>query len=65
MRVRVVHLGAMEHAVVEEVHDHGRTLVVDGETYTLRALNGRFVRRGEPYYGTRLLLRQSPSPQDE
>jgi hypothetical protein len=61
MRVRVLHLGAMEHAVVEEVHDHGRTLVVDGETYTLRELNGRFVRRGEPYYGTRLLLRQPGS----
>jgi hypothetical protein len=61
MRVRVVHLGAMEQAVVEEVHDHGRTLVVDGEAYTLRALNGRFVRRGEPYYGTRLLLRQPGS----
>jgi hypothetical protein len=57
MRVRVLHLGAMEHAVVEEVLDHGRTLVVDGEAYTLRRLNGRFVRRGEPYYGTRLLLR--------
>ena len=57
MRVRVWHLGAMEHAVVEDVRDHGRTLVVDGDTYTLRRLNGRFVRNGEPYYGTRLLLR--------
>ena len=57
MPVRVWHLGAMEHAVVEEVHDHGRTLIVDGEAYTLRRLNGRFVRAGEPYYGTRLLLR--------
>ncbi|HWH94343.1 MAG TPA: hypothetical protein VNT03_10820 [Baekduia sp.] len=62
MRVRVVHLGAMEHATVEEVRDHGRTLVVDGETYTLRRLNGRFVHAGEPYYGTRLLLRQQPPP---
>src|SRR3954452_6425715 len=59
MPVRVWHLGAIEHAVVEEVHDHGRTLVVDGEAYTLRRLNGRFVREGEPYYGTRLLLRQA------
>jgi hypothetical protein len=57
MHVRVLHLGAMEHAVVEEVRDQGRTLVVDGDTYTLRRLNGRFVRAGEPYYGTRLLLR--------
>jgi hypothetical protein len=62
MRVRVVHLGVTEHAVIEEVHDDGRTLVVGGETYTLRRLNGRFVRRGEPYYGTRLLLRQPGSP---
>jgi hypothetical protein len=62
MRVRVVHLGAVEHGVVEDVRDDGRTLVVDGETYTLRRLNGRFVRAGEPYYGTRLLLRQQQPP---
>jgi hypothetical protein len=57
MAVRVVHLGTIEAATIEEVHDHGRTLVVAGETYTLRRVNGRFVREGEPYYGTRLLLR--------
>jgi len=60
MPVRVAHLGAMEHAVVDEVLDHGRTLIVGGDAYTLRRLNGRFVRRGEPYYGTRLLLRPPP-----
>jgi hypothetical protein len=58
MPVRVWHLGVMERAVVDEVRDHGRTLVVEGDTYTLRRLNGRFVREGEPYYGTRLLLRE-------
>ena len=65
MRVRVWHLGVMEHAVVEDVRDHGRTLVVDGDTYTLRRLNGRFVRSGEPYYGTRLLLRRPPGEPGE
>ena len=55
-----MHLGVTEHARVEEVLDGGRTLVVGGEAYTLRHLNGWFVRRAEPYYGTRLLL----SPDD-
>jgi len=56
MPVTVMHLGVLEPALVEEVRDDGRTLVVDGTSYTLRRLNGWFVREGEPYYGTRLLL---------
>ena len=54
MPVRVVHLGAVEHGVVEAVLDEGRTLVVGGQRFTLRRLNGRFVREGEPSYMTRL-----------
>lgn len=56
MPVTVMHLGAEEDAVVEEVRDDGRTLVVGGAPFTLRRLNGWYVREGEPYYGTRLLL---------
>ncbi|MCW2993511.1 MAG: hypothetical protein JWQ18_1006 [Conexibacter sp.] len=56
MPVSVMHLGVTEEHLVEEVLDEGRTLVVGGETFTLRRLNGWFVRREEPYYGTRLLL---------
>ena len=56
MPVQVMHLGVTEDALVDEVLDEGRTLVVGGEAYTLRHLNGWFVRRAEPYYGTRLLL---------
>jgi hypothetical protein len=54
MPVRVVYLGAVEEAVIEEVHDDGRTLVVGEERFTLRRVNGRFVREDEPPYGTRL-----------
>ena len=54
MAVRILHLGAVEHGVVEAVLDDGRTLIVGGERYTLRRLNSRFVRDGEPSYGTRL-----------
>jgi hypothetical protein len=56
MPVRVMHLGVTEEAVVDEVRDDGRTLVVGADTFTLRRLNGWFVREQEPYYGTRLLL---------
>jgi hypothetical protein len=55
MPVRVVHLGLVEEAVVEHVSDDGRTLVVAHERFTLRRVNGRFVRDGEPSYGTRLM----------
>ena len=54
MPVRILHLGAVEHGVVEAVLDDGRTLVVGGERFVLRRLNSRFVREGEPSYGTRL-----------
>ena len=54
MDVRILHLGAVEHGVVEAILDEGRTLVVGGDRYTLRRLNSRFVREGEPSYGTRL-----------
>ena len=54
MRVRVVYLGSVEEAVIEEVRDEGRTLVVGGDRFTLRRVNGRFVREGEPSYGPRL-----------
>jgi hypothetical protein len=30
------------------VEDDGRALVVGGDCYTLRGLNARFVREGEP-----------------
>lgn len=60
MPVRVMHLGVIEPAAVEDVRDDGRTLVVNGQAYTLRRLNGWFVRDGEPYYGTRLLLTDDP-----
>jgi hypothetical protein len=54
MAVRIMHLGAVEEAVIEDVRDEGRTLVVGRERFTLRRVNGRFVREGEPSYGTRL-----------
>jgi hypothetical protein len=56
MPVLVEHLGGVERDVVGSVEDDGRTLVVGGDRYTLRRLNGRFVREGEPYYGVRLVL---------
>ena len=51
-----MHLGAAVPAVVEEVRDGGRTLVVDGETFVLSPLTAHYVRAGEPYYGVRLRL---------
>lgn len=62
--MRVMHLGVTEAAEVDEVLDAGRTLVVGTETFTLRRLNGWFVRDGEPYYGTRLLLGEPPPDPD-
>ena len=56
MAVRVVYLGAVEEAAIDEIHDDGRTLVVAGDRFTLRRVNGRFVRDGEPPYGTRLVF---------
>jgi hypothetical protein len=57
MEVRIVHLATEEVAVVEEVRDEGRTLVVAGQAFTLRRLTGKYVREGEPNYGVRLALR--------
>jgi hypothetical protein len=62
MPVRVIHLGTDEAGVVSDIADHGRTLTVGGHRYTLRRLNGRFVREGQPYYGVRLSLRPAPGP---
>jgi hypothetical protein len=58
MPVRIWHFGTEEDAVVEDVRDGGRTIVVKGEAYTLRRVNAHYVRQGEPPYGTRLLLRR-------
>jgi hypothetical protein len=63
MHVRVQHLGRLEDAVVEEVRDGGRELIVGGRAYTLRELTGQWVAEGEPYYGPRLLI--GPPRQDE
>ena len=54
MPVRVMHLGVTEHGTIEAVDDGGRTLVVNGDRYTLRRVNARYVREGERSYGTRL-----------
>jgi hypothetical protein len=63
MPVGVVHLGGVVPGTIEEVRDEGRTLVVDGNAYTLRRLTGHFVREDHPYYGTRLsLLWEAPGP---
>lgn len=56
MAVQVMRFGTVEPAVVEQVLDEGRTLVVEGEAYTLRPVNAHYVLDGEPSYGTRLLL---------
>lgn len=62
MPVRVVYLGAVEEGRVSEVADGGRVLTVGGDRYTLRRLNGRFVREGEPYYGVHLALGAAAPP---
>ena len=62
MPVTVMHLGITEAATVDEVLDDGRTLVVGTDTFTLRRINGWFVRRQDPYYGTRLLLGPAKPP---
>jgi hypothetical protein len=56
MAVQVMRFGTVEAAIVEEVRDEGRTLVVGGAAYTLRPVNAHYVLEGEPSYGTRLLL---------
>lgn len=56
MAVRIIHLGAVEEAVIDEVRHEGHTLVIGGERFTLRRASGRFVREGEPSSGTRLVF---------
>jgi hypothetical protein len=56
MAVEIVRLGASRPAVVEEVRDDGRTLIVAGEAYALSRLTAHYVRAGDPYYGVRLRL---------
>jgi len=56
MAVKVMYFAASDDAVIDEVLDGGRTLVVDGEAYTLRPVNARYVLADDPPYGTWLLL---------
>lgn len=56
MEVLVVSLGERRHAVVEEVSDGGRTLVVEGRAFALHRLTAQYVLAGDPSYGTRLVL---------
>jgi len=62
MEVSVIALGHVEAAVVEEVLDGGRVLVVGGERYALHPLTAHWVREGDPYYGRRLSLRPEVAP---
>jgi hypothetical protein len=50
----VVHLGRVEEAVIDEVHDEGRTLVVGPRSLHATPSQRTFVRDGEPSYETRL-----------
>jgi hypothetical protein len=56
MAARVVHLGAEEATLVEEVRDGGRVVLAGGQRFVLHPMTGRFVREGDPYYGVRLVL---------
>ncbi|MDP2712679.1 MAG: hypothetical protein Q8O56_15815 [Solirubrobacteraceae bacterium] len=56
MEVGVVHLGTTMPAVVDEVRDGGRTLIVGADAFVLSPLTAHYVRAGEPYYGVRLRL---------
>jgi hypothetical protein len=56
MPARIVHLGAEEEVVVEDVREDGRVVVAAGVTFVLHPRTGRFVREGDPYYGVRLVL---------
>lgn len=60
LEVTVVDLGHREAAVVEEVRDGGREIVVAGERYALHELTGHWVRVGDPYYGRRVALGITP-----
>lgn len=56
MRVRVRTLGSAREARIDEVAQDGRALRVGEEWFDLHRLTAKFVRRGEPYYGTRLVF---------
>lgn len=64
MTVLVVRLGASEPATVDEIRDDGRTIVADGEVFTLRRLTSHFVLEGEPYYGPRLSFGRAEEEQE-
>jgi hypothetical protein len=53
MNVRVVHFGGAEDSRIDGILDGGRTLLIEGMRFTLRRVNGHFIREGEPPYGTR------------
>jgi hypothetical protein len=61
MEVEIVHLATAIPAVIDEVRDGGRTLIVGGESYVLSPLTAHYVRAGEPYYGVRLRLSRAPT----
>jgi hypothetical protein len=56
LAVEIVHLGASTPAIIEDVRDDGRTLIVAGDAFVLSALTAHYVRAGQPYYGVRLRL---------
>lgn len=60
MPARIIRLGHVEGGVVEEVRDGGRTLVVNGQTFTLRELTGQFALEDGPWYAVRLRLGAEP-----
>jgi len=62
MTVEVRTLGSSHTARVDEVADGGRALRVGGEWFELHRLTAKFVRRGDPYYGTRLVFPGEDGP---
>ena len=56
MAVHVLRLGPDDLREIEAVEDDGRTVVVDGERYSLNALTGKWVLAGDPYWGQRIVL---------
>ncbi len=56
MAVEVRTLGEAREARIDEVAAGGRALRVGEDWFDLHRLTAKFVRRGEPYYGTRLVF---------
>lgn len=56
MTVHVLRLGPDDLRSVESVGEDGRSVVVDGVTYTLHPMTGEWVRAGDPYWGQRIIL---------